>query len=65
MTSDFKVLNHGSVWTIKAVSEDAKAFAEGNFPVEDWQGTPTNFTTDWRPARDLVEILQAEGWRVE
>jgi hypothetical protein len=61
---DFSVTNHGSVWTIEAVSPAAIEFAEENFAVPSWSGEPTRFTTDWRPARDLCELLVREGWRV-
>jgi hypothetical protein len=61
---DFDVTNYGSVWNIRAVSEAAKDFATENFPVEAWMGAPTDFTTDWRAARDLVERLLDEGWEV-
>lgn len=64
-TTDFRVFNHGSVWGIQAVSPAAQDFAEEHFAVESWQGSPDNFTTDWRPARDLVERLIDEGWRVQ
>jgi hypothetical protein len=62
---DFLFINYGSVASIQAVSADAIAFAEDNFFVDGWQGVPTNFFTDWRPARDLAERLTDEGWRVE
>lgn len=66
MNPDFICIfaDFGTVWTIKAVSDDAKAFANENFPVEDWMGTPENFTTDWRPARDIAYRLAAEGFLV-
>lgn len=62
--TDFVITNHGSVWQIEAVSPAAKSFAEENFPVEGWQGTPRSFYADWRPARDLAAQLQQEGWDV-
>lgn len=62
---DFKVTNHGSVWTIQAMSPEAIAFAQDNIQVEGWMGLSENFTTDWRYANDLVDRLAAEGWRVE
>jgi len=62
---DFSITNHGSVWNIRAVSPEAIAFAQDCLAVEGWQGSPENFTTDHRPARDLVERLINEGWRVE
>ena len=62
--TDFQVTNHGSVWTIRAVSPEAVAFAQDQFAVESWQGISENFTTDHRAANDLVNRLIAEGWRV-
>jgi len=59
---DFTVMNHGLVWSIRAETPEAIAFAKENFHVEPWQGVPENFTTDWRAARDLVERLREEGW---
>jgi hypothetical protein len=54
-----------TVWRIQAVSEAAKEFARENFPVEDWQGTPENFATDWRPARELCrQLAEDEGFIV-
>jgi hypothetical protein len=59
---DFTIIKHGSVWTIRAESADAIAFARAHFAVEEWQGVPENFTTDWRPACELVARLTEEGW---
>lgn len=59
--TDFRFINHGSVVTVVAVSEAAKEFAAEAFKfVEDWQGTPEQFTTDWRVARDIFDRLHAE-----
>lgn len=60
--TDFRFVWFGSVVTVEAVSEAAKDFAEENFPVDSWQGQPTRFTTDWRPAQALAERLASEGW---
>lgn len=61
---DFEVINCGSVWQIKAVSEAAQEFAADNFEVSPWQGTSSSFTADWRPARELVLALDAEGFTI-
>lgn len=61
---DFRITDHGTVWNIQAVSDLAKEFAREHFGVESWMGTPENFTTDWRPARDLADNLEAEGFDV-
>ena len=64
--SDFRVFDNGTVWTISAVSKKAKDFANEHFTdVESWMGSPTHFTTDWRPARDLVAQLASEGFNIE
>jgi hypothetical protein len=63
---DFTYTNHGSVWTIRAASQEAKEFAERHFVVEDWQGARDYFTADWRPAKRLIERLRDdEGFLVE
>ena len=64
MHIDFLVHNFGTVCTIEARSEHAKEFADENFVVEGWQGVPTHFTTDWRPAQNLCERLTADGFNV-
>jgi hypothetical protein len=62
--SDFVVTSYGSVWNIRAESNEAKEFAKENLPVEGWMGSPTNFTTDHRAARDLIDQLSNEGWEI-
>jgi hypothetical protein len=62
--ADFLVSIHGSVWTIEALSDGARAFADETFEVPGWAGVPTHFTTDWRPARDLCERLEADGFNL-
>lgn len=67
ITPDFVCMfgNFSTVWTIEAVSAAAKDFANAHFPVESWMGTPEKFTTDWRPARDIVQRLaEDEGFVV-
>lgn len=62
---DFRVQLHGSVWTIIALSDAAKAFAEENLPVEGWQGTPQHFSTDHRVAMEIARRLQEDGFTVD
>lgn len=65
MTSpDFIIQVHGSVWTIEALSDEARTFAEENLDVPGWMGSSTRFTTDHRPARDLCEQLEADGFNL-
>lgn len=62
---DFQFTEHGSVWTVEAVSDAAVALAEKHFEVEDWQGTPTRFSTDHRVAIALGDKLIGEGWDID
>ena len=61
---DFQFTDHGTVWTIEAISDKAVALAEESFGIENWQGTPVLFTTDHRPAIALADKLIGEGWDV-
>lgn len=63
--ADFRITNHGSVCSVSALSDDAKAFAEENFAVPDFCGTPIHFTTDARPAALLMEQMQEQGFEIE
>jgi hypothetical protein len=63
--TDFTFTNHGTVWAVVAGSEAAKDFANEHFGVESWQGAPCDFVTDWRPARDLADRLEDEGFLVD
>ena len=61
---DFQFTNHGSVTTVEAISDAAIDLANDQFGVDDWQGIPTRFTTDWRPAEVLASHLVSNGWSV-
>ena len=61
---DFEFTEHGTVWTIEAISDEAISLANDNFGVADWQGIPTRFTTDHRPAIALADKLIGEGWDI-
>jgi len=63
--ADFRIINHGSVCTVLAVSDDAREFAEENFAIPGWAGSPTRFTTDSRPAFCLMEDMAAQGFEVD
>lgn len=62
--TDFRIIHQGSVCTIEALSEPAKAFARENIEVESGMGRPERFTTDWRPAHALVTDLLAYGFDI-
>jgi hypothetical protein len=63
--ADFRIIDHGSVVTVMAVSDAAKDFAEENFAVPGWMGSPHRFTTDHRPAHMLVEQIMDQGFDVD
>lgn len=63
---DFRIINHGSVSTVLALSEAAKAFAEENIAVPSFCGSPTHFVNDSRPVYDLMQqIAINEGFDVD
>lgn len=64
MNADFLISDHGTVWTIEAVSETAQEFAREHFAVEGWQGEPEHFSTDWRVADNLCQQLDADGFSI-
>jgi hypothetical protein len=62
---DFLVEDFGSVWRFTPQTEEAKAFSRNELPLEPWQrGADGRFSADHRPARQLAEQLQREGWHV-
>jgi hypothetical protein len=62
--ADFRVENYGSVGRLIALTPEAEEFACDNFGTEPWQGTPENFSSDWRVIANLAEQLVSEGWVV-
>ena len=59
-----RVTNHGSTWRIEATSASGIAFAKESIQVEPWQGKPTDFVTDHRPARDIIYLLCKDGFSI-
>lgn len=63
---DFRLINHGSVTTVLALSEAARAFAEDNIAVPGFCGSPTHFVNDTGPVYALMEQIAAnEGFEVD
>lgn len=58
---DFRVRNHGTVWTFTPLTKAAKAAVE-TMDLEDWQWQGESFAVDHRPARALVEVLEYRGF---
>ena len=64
--ADFRVVNHGTMWTITALTEPAIEWMDENVETPSWGGTPaTGITGDWRPMRDLAAGIEAEGFELE
>jgi hypothetical protein len=60
---DFRVTNHGTIWTFVPLTPRAAEIIE-EFGLEDWQRLPDGFAVDHRPARALAEQLEGEGFIV-
>lgn len=65
MSVDFEVIDEGSVWVFRPLTETAKGFADMELGLEPWQRwAGGSFVIDQRPARDLVQALIDEGFEV-
>ena len=62
--TDFTITDHGTVWTIRAVTGAAKIFAKEHFVVPGWAGVPEHFTTGHRAGLALCERLVEDGFTV-
>ena len=60
--SDFKIADHGSIITIRPVSEAARQWLAENVLSEPWQWLGGALCADHRLARDLVEEIVAAGF---
>jgi hypothetical protein len=62
---DFRIIHHGSVCTVLAISEQARAFAEENIAVPEFCGAPHHFVHDTRPVMMLMEQMAEQGFEVD
>lgn len=58
---DFRVLDLGTVWRIRAVSKEAKDLVAG-LDIEPWQLWGHDLITDWRPAAAICQQLRDDGF---
>ena len=62
--TDFQIADHGSIISIKPVSEAARTWVDENVVSEPWQWLGGALCVDTRCARDLINELAAEGFEI-
>jgi len=62
--SDFQIADHGSIISIKPVSEAARTWIDENVVSEPWQWLGGALCVDIRGARDLIDEIAAEGFEI-
>jgi hypothetical protein len=62
--SDFQIADHGSIISIKPVSEAAHTWVDENVVSEPWQWLGGALCVDIRCARNLIEEIAAEGFEI-
>lgn len=62
--SDFQIADHGSIISIKPVSEAARQWVDENVVSEPWQWLDSALCVDVRCARHLVDEIAAEGFGI-
>ena len=62
--SDFQIAEHGSIISIKPVSDTARKWIEENVAFEPWQWLGGALCVDIRCARDLIDEIAAEGFEI-
>ena len=62
--SDFQIVDHGSIISIKPVSEAGRAWVEENVVSEPWQWLGGALCVDIRCAGTLIDEMAAEGFDI-
>ena len=62
--SDFQIADHGSIISIKPVSEPARLWIDENVVSEPWQWLGGAVCVDVRCARHLVDEIAAQGFEI-
>ena len=62
--TDFQIADHGSIISIKPVSEAARTWVDENVVSEPWQWLGGALCVDTRYACDLINELAAEGFEI-
>jgi hypothetical protein len=61
---DFQIADHGSIISIKPVTEAARTWVDENVVSEPWQWLGGALCTDVRCAIELVNAIVAEGFEI-
>lgn len=59
---DFQVSDEGSVLALQPMNDRSRGFASESLGLEGWQWMGNRFVLDHRPAQDLIEQLESEGF---
>ena len=62
--SDFQIADHGTIISIRPLSEAARQWVEENVVAEPWQWLNGALCAEPRFARDLVEEIAAAGFEI-
>jgi hypothetical protein len=62
--SDFQIADHGSIISIKPVSDAARQWVDENVVSEPWQWLGGALCVDVRCARHLVDEIAAQGFEI-
>ena len=61
---DFQIADHGSIISIKPVSEAARTWVSENVVSEPWQWLAGALCVDVRCARRLIDEIATEGFEI-
>ena len=61
---DFQISDHGTVITIRPLSEAARQWLDENVVAEPWQWLDGALCAEHRFARDLVDEIAAAGFEI-
>jgi hypothetical protein len=59
---DYEVSDHGSIWTIRPISDAARDWIDENVGAEDWQWMGGALAIEPRYAGDILFAMQEEGF---
>jgi hypothetical protein len=62
--TDFQIADHGSIISIKPVSEAARSWVDENVASEPWQWLGDALCVDICCARNLIDEIAAEGFEI-
>jgi hypothetical protein len=62
--SDFQIADHGSIISIKPVSEAARQWVDENVVWEPWQWLGGALCVEVRCARNFVDEIAAQGFEI-